>query len=91
MGLLQIFLFCSVTLFQAAVGVNTAQGRTNLGRSLQAAQLPSNLNRRDLKGCLRHDHQLHYLDSWSISPQLLYVTNFKPFSEYVDIGSTLWC
>lgn len=31
-------------------------------RSLRAAKKTGKLSRRDVKGCLRYDHHLHYLD-----------------------------
>lgn len=32
-------------------------------RKLRAAKRNDKLSRREVKGCLRHDHELHYLDS----------------------------
>lgn len=34
----------------------------NPGRRLSAAKRNDKVGRRDVKGCLRYDHQLHYLD-----------------------------
>ena len=44
-------------------------------RQLSAARLSHELGARDVEGCLRYDHNLHYLDGKYDTSPLLIVTN----------------
>jgi len=64
-----ILLLISIVSFQPVLGSDgvfardvALQDLAVTGRGLRAAQRGEKLGRRDVKGCLRHDHQLHYLD-----------------------------
>lgn len=51
-----------LSLASAAVGDPVSAGPGVAERRLSAAKRSDKLGRRNVKGCLRHDHELHYLD-----------------------------
>ena len=68
-SLLLFIYIAGILCSHHAISHDTAVEDSNIpARRLRAAKRSHQLDSRDVKGCLKYDHELHYVDGRSSSP-----------------------